>query len=489
MSMPFAEQDRAARTLPGDADRGMCPSLGTIGRAGGVEDAATRYRPTIGCVVPACDEQASIADVITALLGQTRIPDVIHIVVNNTTDETMRVASAFAGPHHVVTDLGEQFTELFVHDIGTNPAKKVGALNYGYTLVEACDYLLGVDGDTIADPRAVQLLEAETLSESRIGGLSAIAAVPASPLRGLIPRFLVAGQRAQFAACNLQNLLHGRNMAVLGSQFTLFSTAALRTVMAATHQRTPWVRDSDVEASLLSMQLKRAGYLTKISSSARAEVAGMTTLRGYDAQQVRRTHGAIDLMWPGRRGDTPGRPFDPSVRPRWGEASRMLLGLLVRVGFLALALASLSTGTLAFSAWWLAPVLVAALLNLRIALAMKDRRAGDVLFASLIVPAEIFAWVRLGHFARSWSLFLAHRRVDGWSMQIMAEKGRSRGHWMPLIGVIALAAVLVTVWSMLTATARIAVLRVGWPVVVTIAVVLTAHTFFKLVRRHQGYLV
>jgi hypothetical protein len=121
----------------------------------------TVHRSTIGCVVPAYNEEESIADVLRSLLGQSRVPDVIHVVVNNTSDATVKIASEFSGPHEITTELGEQFTEVFVHDIGKNPDKKVGALNYGYALVEGYDYLLGVDGDTIADRRAVEFLEAK----------------------------------------------------------------------------------------------------------------------------------------------------------------------------------------------------------------------------------------------------------------------------------------------------------------------------------------
>ncbi|KEP72646.1 glycosyl transferase, partial [Microbacterium sp. SUBG005] len=120
------------------------------------------HRSTIGCVIPAYNEEESIADVIEALLAQTRVPDVIH-VVNNTSDATVKIASEYSGPHELHTELGEQFTEVFVHDIGKNPDKKVGALNYGYSLVEGYDYLLGVDGDTIADSKAVEYLETEAV--------------------------------------------------------------------------------------------------------------------------------------------------------------------------------------------------------------------------------------------------------------------------------------------------------------------------------------
>ncbi|MDQ1168273.1 cellulose synthase/poly-beta-1,6-N-acetylglucosamine synthase-like glycosyltransferase [Microbacterium proteolyticum] len=101
-----------------------------------------------------------------------------------------------------------------------------------------------------------------------------------------------------------------------GGQFSIFSTTALRDAMAQNHQSTPWVKDSEVEDSLLSLQIKSAGYLTKISPVARADVGGMTTLSAYDAQQVKWTYGAIELMWPGQRGDTKGQPFHPNLRLR-----------------------------------------------------------------------------------------------------------------------------------------------------------------------------
>lgn len=454
-----------------------------------VLESTSGHRSTIGCVIPAYNEEQSIAGVLTSLLAQTRVPDVIHVVVNNSTDKTVKIASEFAGPHEITTDLGEQFTEVFVHDIGKNPDKKVGALNYGYSLVEGYDYLLGVDGDTIGDERAVEYLETEAVSDSRIGGISAIYSIDTAPIKGAIAKFLIAGQRTQFAAFNLQNLLRGRNMAVLGGQFSIFSTTALRDVMVANRQRTPWVRDSEVEDSLLSLQIKSAGYLTKISPYARADVGGMTTIRAYDAQQVKWTFGAIELMWPGQRGDTKGQPFHPNLRLRWFENFGMLTNLLVRIGFLTLLAGSLSIGAFVFSPWWLLPPLAAVLLNVRIAMTMKDRTTSDILFAALVVPAEIFMWIRLSHFLRSWFRFLSRKKVDNWAMQAQAERGSGSAHWMPLVMLIVVLVGLAVAWNLLTPAIQSAILWVGWPVLGVVTVTQTVLMVFKLLRRYQGYKV
>jgi biofilm PGA synthesis N-glycosyltransferase PgaC len=447
------------------------------------------HRSTIGCVIPAYNEEESIAEVIEALLKQTRVPDVIHVVVNNTSDATVKIASEYSGPHEITTDLGEQFTEVFVHDIGKNPDKKVGALNYGYSLVEGYDYLLGVDGDTIADKQAVEYLESEAVADSRIGGISAIYSIDDRPIKGAIAKFLIAGQRTQFAAFNLQNLLRGRNMAVLGGQFSIFSTHALREAMRQNHQNSPWVRDSEVEDSLLSLQIKSAGYLTKISPYARANVGGMTTLSGYDAQQVKWTYGAIELMWPGQRGDTKGQPLHPNLRLRWLENFGMLTNLFVRVAFVTLLAGSLSINAFVFSPWWLIPSGMAILLNVRIARTMKDSNSRDVLFAATFLPAEMFMWVRLSHFVRSWSRFFSRKKVDNWAMQAKAEKGGGLGHWTPLIVLIAIAIAMTIVWMLIGPMAQSTILWIGWPIVGVVTVLQTLGMFFKLVRRYHGYKV
>ncbi|WP_157415317.1 glycosyltransferase family 2 protein [Agromyces allii] len=453
-------------------------------------DTLPSTRSTIGCIVPAYNEEASIGAVLESLLAQTRLPDVVHVVVNNTTDRTVEVAATFAGAHtRVDADGVEQFTEIFVHDIGKNPDKKVGALNYGYTLVEGLDFLLGVDGDTVADERAVEFLEAEIASDSRIGGISAIYSIDDREMTGVVAPFLIAGQRAQFAAFNMQNMLRGRNMAVLGGQYSIFATHALRDAMTANRQTTPWVKDSEVEDSLLSLQIKSAGYLTKISARARADVGGMTTLRALDAQQVKWNYGAIELMWPGQRGDTKGQPFHPNLRLRWWENASMVINALSRILFLVLLAGSLSIGAFVFSPVWLIPPVVAILLNLRIALSMESRSARDILFAVLLLPAEVYMWVRIGHFARAWTKFASKKQVDNWAAQAKAERGSGHAYLAPLLIALAAVIAMVAIWTQLSPVVQSSILWVGWPVLGTITVLQTLSMFGKLVRRHHGYKV
>jgi poly-beta-1,6-N-acetyl-D-glucosamine synthase len=457
---------------------------------------ADRFNPAvardarISCVIPCYNEQDSIADVLTALLAQTRMPDAIYVVVNNTDDDTMEIAQKFAGKHSRTVRGVEFHTVVEVHDLGVNPDKKVGALNYGYLLSRGrFDFILGVDGDTSLDNQAVEWLEKEMVDDRRIGGLSAVYSIDRSRVTGATPRFLVAGQRAQFAGFNMDNLLHGRNMAVLGGQCSLFSMTALEVVMVRNHQESPWVRDSEVEDSKLSLQIKDAGFSTKISARARANVGAMTTLRSLHGQQVKWNYGGIDLLWPGQRGDTKGQPLHANLRLRWWENISMLFNITTRMGFALLLAAALSIHAFVFNPVWLIPPVVAIMLNLRIATAMRDRGPSDLLYAAMFLPAEAYMWLRMGHFLTAWAQFFGRVEKDNWAAQAAAERGRGSAYIMPLVFAAGVFAVLIFAWSRQSIDVKSTILSVGWPLLYIVTIMQTIFMLKKLVRRQRGFSV
>ncbi|MCY1139754.1 glycosyltransferase family 2 protein [Actinoplanes sp. Pm04-4] len=459
--------------------------------AGEIAAAATSATPrnaTISCIIPCYNEQDTIADVLTSLLAQTRLPDIIHVIINNTDDDTPEIARRFEGVH-TRTVKGEEFvTSVHVHDMGVNPDKKVGALNYGYFLSRGYDYILGVDGDTTLARDAVERLELEMTDDPRIGGLSAIYSIDKNR-KGLMARFLVAGQRAQFAAFNMDNLLRGRNMAVLGGQCSLFNMRALETVMVRHYQQAPWVRDSEVEDSKLSLQIKDAGFSTKISATARAYVGPMTNLRALHGQQVKWNFGAIDLFWPGQRGDSKGQPLHPNLRLRWFENISMAFNIISRLGFLLLLVAALSIDAFVFNPIWLIPPAIAMLLNLRLALSMKDKSASDILYAALFIPAELYMFVRMGHFVSAWAQFLAKTDQDNWAAQANAEKGKGSAYVMPLVVLLAIVAGATFAWTQQSVGVQSAILSLGWPMLYIATIAQSVFMLRKLVRRHRGFAV
>ena len=456
---------------------------------GGPATPEEQRHATISCIIPAYNEQSTIGDVLSSLLGQTRLPDAIHVIINNTDDDTAEIARRFEGEHQRVVK-GELFTTVVhVHDIGENPDKKVGALNFGYYVSRGYDYILGVDGDTTLDRRCLEWLEKEMVTDPRIGGLSAIYTFDKSRVTGAMATFLVAGQRAQFAGFNMDNLVRGRNMAVLGGQCSLFSVRALETVMYRNHQSAPWVRDSEVEDSKLSLQIKDAGFSTKISARARAFVGPMETLRALHGQQVKWNFGGIDLLWPGQRGDNKGQPLHPNLRLRWYENVSMLFNISTRMAFLLLLAAALSIDAFVFNPVWLIPPVVATLLNLRIAASMHDKSASDIFYALLLAPAELYMWIRMGHFVTAWVQFFARVEKDNWAAQADAERGRGSAYVMPAACAAATFVVLIFAWSQQSVGIQSAILSIGWPVLYLVTVLQTLFMVKKLVRRQRGFTV
>jgi cellulose synthase/poly-beta-1,6-N-acetylglucosamine synthase-like glycosyltransferase len=285
----------------------------------------------------------------------------------------------------------------------------------------------------------------------------------------------------------MQNLLKGRNMAVLGGQFSIFSTKALREVLRDSHQRTPWVNDSEVEDSLLSLQIKSAGYLTKISAKAYAHVGGMTTLRSLDGQQVKWNYGAIDLMWPGQRGDTRVQPLHPNLRLRWFEHASMVLNIFTRLGFLMLLFASLSISAFVFRAWWVIPPIAAIWLNMRVARSMAFANRRDYLFAVLMFPAEFYMWIRMGHFVRAWLKFFSRQQTDNWAAQAKAERGKGTAYLYPFLSLLVFLVAAGAIWVQLPVNLRSDILSVCWPILGVLTVVQTAWMALKSMRRYRGF--
>ena len=247
--------------------------------------------------------------------------------------------------------------------------------------------------------------------------------------------------------------------------------------------------DSEVEDSKLSLQIKDAGFSTKISASARAYVGPMTNLRALHGQQVKWNFGAIDLFWPGQRGDSKGQPLHPNLRLRWYENIAMLSNITARMGFLLLLAAALSIDAFVFNPVWLIPPAVATLLNLRIAASMHDKSASDILYALLVAPAELYMWLRMGHFLTAWVQFFARVEKDNWAAQAAAERGRGSAYVMPAVCAVATFVVLIVAWGQQSIGIQSAILSIGWPVLYLLTVIQTLFMVRKLVRRQRGFTV
>ena len=134
---------------------------------------ATPRNATISCIIPCYNEQDTIAEVLRSILAQTRLPDVIHVIINNTNDDTLEIAAQLRGPHTAGCVEGRGVvTTVHVHDIGVNPDKKVGALNYGFFLSRRPTTCSAWTATRPSAGTRCEKLEAEITADTRIGGIS-----------------------------------------------------------------------------------------------------------------------------------------------------------------------------------------------------------------------------------------------------------------------------------------------------------------------------
>lgn len=457
----------------------------SVARNTEVIDAVVVPTEKVVVIIPAYNEEGTIGGVLESLLAQSRIPDEVHVIINNTSDDTVYESSKFEGTHRMRKKIGLVQCKVVVHDIGHNAEKKVGALNYGYHLAKesGADFIIGVDGDTTLDKKCIDNMLDEMTGDSRIGGLSAIYGFDDIKGGGPMTQFLLTAQKAQFAAFNMDHLLKKRTMSVLGGQCSIFRMKALDTVCEFYLQDSPWTSDSEVEDSLLSLQIKKVRYQTKISATARANVGPMLTFSSLYAQQVKWTAGGAKLLRE--------FPLHPNMRQKWGENIGMVMNILVRVMFAVMLSASLALGAFVFNPIWLIPPVLAWLLSVRVTASMQGRTWKDWVYSVTFIGPEIYMWLKAVYFARSWWQVASGVEHDNWGAQSRAESGGGGFGWIiwPALVLSAVGGIAVYAWLQLGIVEQTAILGYGWPVLVGLTILLTLAMFRKAIRPHRGFTV
>jgi cellulose synthase/poly-beta-1,6-N-acetylglucosamine synthase-like glycosyltransferase len=368
------------------------------------ETRATAPRPRAGAIlviVPAHDEEDVIASCIEGLLRQTRRPDLIVIAADNCADRTVEIVRRFRG--------------VTVFETVNNSERKAGALGEAWRrYAGAYEYIVGVDADTVLAPDCIAELEKEMVSNPSTGGLMARYTFNQTLALGFIARFLVRLQRFEFAGWTVDILHRRRRTYVLGGQATMFRAQALMDVTVSRRRRAPWNPAAQVEDMELTWALHEVGWETKISSTARAYVGPMLTLRSLWAQRRKWDEGMVRLLLESGFNRTTSYP--------WRMQAKMGLDFAIRAILLVLTAVSVSLGTYRWYWMWAIPPVLAIVLNLRTVRRMPHRTFADTLAAVTLIPIEIYLWIRLAVWASSWATVALGIHRDRWAHQYAAER-------------------------------------------------------------------
>jgi cellulose synthase/poly-beta-1,6-N-acetylglucosamine synthase-like glycosyltransferase len=296
-----------------------------------------------------------------------------------------------------------------------NVHRKSGALNWAWRrYARDADVVIGVDADTVLPPHAVADWCAELEDDPRLGGSSSRFTMPMDRASGLWPRLLTRMQRAEFARWSQASVDRGHTSVLAGTGCAIRGEA-LRRVAERADREGPWSYASAVEDFELTYRIRELGYHCRVSPTVPAFTDSMTTVRALWAQRMKWQTGTVrDLMSIG---------FNRLTARDWGQQALGLFSAFSRSLWLTLWIAGAATGMLRLSwTWWAFPAFFAAMEAVS-ARRIPDRDWRDVILAMILIPNEIFSWLRAGWFTWSWATVMAgNNDGDLWSRQYSAEK-------------------------------------------------------------------
>jgi biofilm PGA synthesis N-glycosyltransferase PgaC len=395
---------------------------------GGTSVPLTRLRLTV--LIAAHNEAESIKATLDSVKAQERLPDQTVVAADNCRDATVAIACARFFPPS---------SPLYVYETIFNSRRKAGALNQAWALTRATtDLFVCIDADTVLPPNALGAWEAEFLSDRTIAGCSAKFTMLSSQemaglaTNGLVPdsagdfppltfreRMWCRMQKAEFAKWTDTTLMRkNRSTSVLAGTACAIRASALEEVAAQRDKEggapVPWTYASEVEDFELTYRLRTLGYTCRVSAEVRAYTGAMLTLKTLWAQRLKWQVGTVrDLKSIG---------FNRLTRVDWWQQFLGMVAALVRVSWIGLlAIGILYTGHVQLLRyWWVFPLVFVAC-DVREAWRMPHRTWADVLTAAVLLPQEIFAWIRAAWFTWSWLEVLTGRTRDRWALQIAAE--------------------------------------------------------------------
>jgi len=319
-------------------------------------------------VIPTHNETGTISRTVEAVLGQTRPPDELYVLLDNTADRELanRIAAE-------VAPYGVSITQTAV-----NPHRKAGNLNIGLAHIlprlDDTDIVMGFDADSVPDPDFI----ANTIRWLEKGYGSVGATFHGRPGGGL----LGALQRAEFARFAQHQNRRPRADVLSGTGWGM-RVCVLWAVAATRPDGQVYDVHSLVEDYELTLALKRLRIPVLAPGNCRVLTDVMETVRDWVSQRLRWQHGTLAEL----------------VRYGWGHETR---GMIVRqsatyLGMLALPLTAFYLSwSFALFGWQginplNAKLYALCLLFIIIEQTWQARKAGIVaIVATLLIVPDLF---------------------------------------------------------------------------------------------------
>ena len=123
----------------------------------------------IGIIIPAHNEAAFIQNTLDSLVSQTRLPDVLCVVDDNSTDETTDIIVSYSQKHSWIHNVKIQSSDQ--HSPG---AKVIQAWKHGLKYVSNCDVVCKFDADLVFPPDYLMRMLVQFKNQSSLGMFSGV---------------------------------------------------------------------------------------------------------------------------------------------------------------------------------------------------------------------------------------------------------------------------------------------------------------------------
>lgn len=289
----------------------------------------------ITALLPAHNEEVTIADAIASLQAQSRPPDRILVIADNCTDRTPQIARAS----------GAEVLETVA-----NRDKKAGGLNQalGLLLPEAADHqvFLVMDADTVLSPRFLEVAEGRLTENPDYGAIGGL--FFGEDGGGLIG----ALQRNEYFRYQREVRYKGGRVMVLSGTASVFRATALRDVAQARGSALPGtpgkVYDTLAltEDNELTVALKTLGWGMVSPQECRTVTEVMPDWRSLWRQRERWQRGALENLR--------NYGLTQVTRTYWRQQLGITYGVIALQAYLILlVLVLLAEDTWAFYPFWL----------------------------------------------------------------------------------------------------------------------------------------
>lgn len=342
-------------------------------------------------LIPAYNEQDSIAHTIESVLQQYRKADEVVVVPNGCTDGTAEVARRYP---------------VTVMELPKLTHGKSEALNLAWReYALGADTIICLDADTVLPPNAFLDWERELYHNPLMGGSSSKFTMQQ---KGLLPRI----QKAEFATWTQTALDKGYTTVLAGTGCAIRGEA-LRMVAARPDREGPWTYESATEDFELTLRIRELGYYCHVSPTVRAYTDSMRDIKSLWNQRIKWQVGTIqDLLNAG---------WSPLTRRDWLLQVMNLFNLFAKATWLVFMVLLVTMGLFRFILfWWLFPLVFIGLDYVR-SKSIPHRDKKDTLLALSFFPNEAFQWMRAAWVAKSWWIVLTNNKTDLWSKQYTAE--------------------------------------------------------------------